>query len=115
MADAETVTIPRAEFERLVAAAEDAADREAVREHRAAKAAGRVLTISDAQLERILDGESPLRIFREERGMTQAQLSAAAAVNRVQIANIEAGTRRGSVGTLKRLADALGVLVDDLI
>jgi hypothetical protein len=31
----------------------------------------------------------------------------------VQIADIEAGTKTGSVETLKKLADALGVALDD--
>jgi transcriptional regulator with XRE-family HTH domain len=33
----------------------------------------------------------------------------------VSIAEIETGRKQGSLGTLKKLADALGVAVDDLI
>jgi mRNA interferase RelE/StbE len=35
--------------------------------------------------------------------------------NRVQIADIEAGRKSGSVATLHKLAEALAVTVDDLI
>ncbi|MBL3565799.1 helix-turn-helix transcriptional regulator, partial [Rhodovulum sulfidophilum] len=36
-------------------------------------------------------------------------------VNRVQIHEIETGKKNGSAQTLKKIADALGVTVDDLI
>jgi mRNA interferase RelE/StbE len=49
------------------------------------------------------------------RGLTQQALSDASGVNRVQIANIEAGTASGSVATLAKLATALGVAIDDLV
>ena len=47
--------------------------------------------------------------------MTQEQLAAVSGVHRVTIARIETGASSPSVDTLKQLADALGVLVDDLI
>ena len=52
---------------------------------------------------------------RQSKGLTQEQLSAATGVHRVTIARIETGEVSPKVETLKRLADALGVLVDDLI
>jgi DNA-binding XRE family transcriptional regulator len=64
---------------------------------------------------RLVAGESPLRVFRNWRGLTQARLAELAQVNRVQIAAMEAGRKTGSVETVKRLADALGVTVDDLV
>jgi DNA-binding XRE family transcriptional regulator len=64
---------------------------------------------------RIIDGESPLRVYRDYRGLTQSALAERAAVNRVQIAEIEAGRKSGSIDTIKKLAEALGVAVDDLI
>jgi mRNA interferase RelE/StbE len=36
-------------------------------------------------------------------------------VNRVQIADIEAGRKSGSVETIRKLADALEVAMDDLV
>ncbi len=56
-----------------------------------------------------------MRVWRGYRGLTQSALAASSGVNRVQIANIEAGARTGSVETLKRLAGALGLAVDDLV
>ena len=55
-----------------------------------------------------------MRVWPELRGLTQAALATASGVNRVQIANIESGAKTGSVATLRKLADALGVGLDDL-
>ena len=52
---------------------------------------------------------------RQAQGMTQEQLAKASGVHRVTIARIETGEVSPKAETLKRLADALGVLVDDLM
>ena len=64
---------------------------------------------------RMVDCESPLRVFRDLRGLTQAGLAERSGVNRVHIADIEVGRKSGSVQTLRRLAEALGVAIDDLV
>ncbi|MPT48031.1 MAG: XRE family transcriptional regulator [Sphingobium sp.] len=64
---------------------------------------------------RIIAGENPLRVWRDVRGMTQMALADASGVNRVQIANIESGIKAGSVATVKKLAEALNITVDELI
>lgn len=104
----ETVTISREEYQRLVALAEDAVD------IAAAEAALKTEMIPAAFADRILDGESPLRVYRDLRGLTQAALAGRSGVNRVQIADIESGRKSGSIATLRKLADALGVTLDDL-
>lgn len=48
------------------------------------------------------------------RGLTQVGLGEVSGVNRVQIADIEAGRKTGSVATLRKLSDALGIALDDL-
>ena len=107
----EMVTITREEYDRLREAAEDLADLQVYDAAMADRSEGMPAEL----VRRMVEGEAPLRVFRDWRGLTQAQLSEASGVNRVQIANIEAGTRTGSVETLKRLAAALGVGVDDLV
>lgn len=52
---------------------------------------------------------------RQAHGMTQEQLSELTGVHRVTIARIETGEVSPKAETLRRLADALGVLVDDII
>ena len=111
----DTITITRAEYDRLVAAAEDLADIATVDAAMRALAEGRDALVPAEFANRLIDGESPVTVYRELRGMTKAGLARAAGVDRVQLHNIEAGTRRGSVDTLAKIAAALGVTVDDLI
>jgi DNA-binding XRE family transcriptional regulator len=63
----------------------------------------------------MLDGASPLRAWREHKGMTLQVLADAAGVSRAYVSQIENAKRNGSARTLKRLADALGVPVGALI
>ena len=82
---------------------------------RARLAAGEEELAPAAVLDRLLAGESAVRVWREHRGMTQSGLARASGVNRVVVADIEAGRKGGSVRSLKGLAEALGVGVDDLV
>ena len=109
-----TVTITRAEYDRLREAAEDLADLANYDRAKAALAAGEDELIPAEYVDRMTDGESPVRVFRDLRGLSQTALAAASGVNRVQIADIEAGRKTGSVATLRKLADALSVTLDDL-
>jgi DNA-binding XRE family transcriptional regulator len=108
------VTIPRAEYDRLRAASEDLADLQAFDRAKAALAAGEDELIPAEFVNRLLNGDSPLRVYRDLRGMTQSVLAGRSGVNRVTVAEIETGRKQGSVATLRRLADALGVTLDDL-
>ncbi|MCB9943466.1 MAG: helix-turn-helix transcriptional regulator [Geminicoccaceae bacterium] len=110
----EMVTITREEYDRLHAAAEDLADLRAYDRAKDALAAGEDELIPESYANRLLDGESPLRVYRDLRGMTQAVLAKQASVNRVTVAEIETGRKRGSIATLRRLATALDVSLDDL-
>jgi len=47
--------------------------------------------------------------------MTQSSLATASGVNRVQIADIEAGGSKGLIDTMRKLADALRVTIDNLV
>ena len=63
---------------------------------------------------RMWNGESPVRVWREMRGMKAADLAAAADVSRSYLSALERGAKRGSVDALKRLAAALRVGIEDL-
>ena len=111
----EMVTITKAEYRRLCEAAEELGDLRSYDRARAALAAGDDELVPAEAVNRIIAGESPLRVFRDLRGLTQQQLANASGVNRVQIADIEAGRKTGSVETVKKLAATLGVALDDLV
>ena len=100
---------------RLTALEEDPADIHAALVVEARTAGGEEELIPAIVVDRLIDGDPPLRVWREFRNLSQTALARASVVNRVQIVDIEAGHGSGSVHTLRRLADALGVAVDDLI
>lgn len=111
----EMVSIPVEEYQRLLAIAEDAEDRATFDRVKQALAAGEEELIPEELVSRLISGESPVRVWREYRGLTQVVLAEKSGVNRVQISNIESGTKTGSVETLRKLAHALGVAMDDLV
>ena len=111
----EMVVISRAEFERLRGAAEDAADVRAYDRAKAALASGEEELIPAEMLDRMLSGESPVKVWRQYRGLTQAALAAKADLSEGYLSQIETGKRDGTVQSFKRLAEALGLTVDDLI
>ena len=65
--------------------------------------------------ERRLAGESPAKIWREYRGLTQEGLAKFSKVSRPMIAAIETGHKTGGIGTLKKLAVALKIDLDHLV
>lgn len=111
----DTVTIDRAEYDRLTKAVNELEDLRAYDRAMARLETGEDELIPAEAVARLLSDESPVRVYRELRGLTQQQLSDASNVNRVQIADIEAGRKQGSISTVKRLAEALNVAVDDLV
>ena len=111
----ETVTIPRTEYDRLCAAEEDFNDLRAALAVRGHIEAGTEELVPAAVADRLIDGANPLKVWREHRALSQSALARASGVNRVQLADIEAGRATGSARTLRAIADALGVSVDDLL
>ena len=109
------VTISKTEYEALCAAAEDLADLKAYDTASSMLANGDEELIPAEFLNRLLNGDNPLKVYREIRGHTQAQLAKISDVNRTTIGEIEIGRKQGSVATLGRLANALNVTIDDLV
>lgn len=63
----------------------------------------------------ILDGESPIRVWREYRGYTQQQLSEAAGISKPYLSQIETGKRTGTTEVLSGIAKALDLTIDDIV
>ena len=68
-----------------------------------------------AQAERIWNGTHPLKVWREHKGLTQQTLASQTGISQTTVAQIENGTRQGSIKTLTSLAEALGLKADDLL
>ena len=66
----ETVTIAKAEYDRLCALEEELADVQAALAVEARIASGQEELIPASVVDRLLDGEPPLRVWREFRRLT---------------------------------------------
>lgn len=104
--------VPCDAYEALLAAAEDREDMAALARN---DREGLGELVPHEVMLRLANGESPVRVWREHRGMTQAALAIAANVPQASISEIENGTRGGSVATLQRIARALAVDLEDVV
>ena len=109
------LTISKTEYEALCAASEDLADLKAYDTASSKLAKGGEELIPTEFVNRLLKGDNPLRVYREIRGHTQAQLAEISDVTRTTIGEIEIGRKQDSVATWGRLANALNVIIDDLV
>ena len=73
------------------------------------------LSYSIAEVERMIDGASPVTIWREKAGLTQRALAKSAEVSVTNLSEIEAGKKPGSAETLRKLAEALRVPMEVLV
>lgn len=64
---------------------------------------------------RLLAGEHPLRVWREQRGLTLQALAGRCGVTRQMLSMIERGKAKASADLLAKLAGALGCDMDDLL
>ncbi|HEV2674484.1 MAG TPA: helix-turn-helix transcriptional regulator [Aliidongia sp.] len=115
-----TVTLSRADYEALLDRVEDAEDMAAVALHRAREEllgpeAARANALPVELVERMMAGESPIRVWRLHRGMNQGALAAAAEVSVTYLSEIEGGKKPGSIDAMAKLARALKVTIEDLL
>ena len=111
----EMITIPKHHYEHLLETLADLRDLKAVDDVIAKLEAGETEMLPAAFVDRMLEGESLLKLWRQHRGLTQAELAERSGVARVMISEIEAKKKIGSVATVKALATALGIDMDDLV
>jgi DNA-binding XRE family transcriptional regulator len=109
------VVMPEADYERLLDAAEMAEDVAAYDEAKRRLVAGEEESVPSAVVARILAGENLVRVWREHRGLTVSALAERAGIAQPYLSQIETGKREGTLQTMKKIADALKLTVDDLI
>ena len=107
MTSPETITVSKADYEALLARIEDLED--------IAAAAGTGITLPAAFADRIMDGEHPVRVWRDYRGLSLVDLAGRAGIAEGCVSEIESGKKRGSVEAYKALAQALETSVDWLL
>lgn len=109
------VVMPEDVFERLREAAEMAEDVAAYDAAKRRLAAGKEELVPSEIVDRILAGENLVRVWREHRGLSASALADKAGIAQPYLSQIETGKREGTLQTMKKIADALKVTVDDLI
>ena len=107
----EWAIIPYAEYRKLLEALENLDDIRAFDE--AISSYEELLPAK--MVRRIVDGENPIRIWREHRGINQAELAKAAGITPAYLSQLESGARKGSTRALRLLANALQTDIDDLL
>ena len=107
------VLMPYDEYQALVEKLEDVEDNRAYKEARAAIESGQDELIPESVVNRLLT-ENPVKVWREYRDLKQKELSGLAGVKVSMLSQIENGNKQGSLETMKRLARALQVDLDDL-
>ncbi|MBF0269046.1 MAG: helix-turn-helix transcriptional regulator [Alphaproteobacteria bacterium] len=116
----DTVTLTRADYEGLLEALEDAEDIATLKaaeaeEARVGKEAYRAEAVPGELVMRLIEGEHPVRVWREHRGLTAKALAEKAGVSAAYLSEIESGKKPGSLDAMAKIARALGVQVDDLV
>jgi len=111
----EMAILPRKEYEALVAKAaeadEDAGTARLVARARKEIAEGGGVIPFDV-VNRIADGENPIRVIREWKDITQLYLAHKTNIGQGYISDLENGRRKGTVAALKEIARVLDVPLD---
>ncbi|WP_163880655.1 helix-turn-helix transcriptional regulator [Rhizobium laguerreae] len=106
--------IPEAEYQRMVEALEDRQDIKATRKIMARLKDGTEELIPTEFVNRLIDGENAIKVWREFRGMSADDLAEKVGISVNDLSAIETGDGDGSFGSIKKIAAALRISVDDL-
>jgi ribosome-binding protein aMBF1 (putative translation factor) len=115
-----TVTLRKRDWKALIARLEDLEDLAAVEERLAyeekvGKEVARRDYLTGDEMKRILDDESPVKVWREKRGLTQRELADQAVVSPSYLAEIETGKKPGSAVALRKLSRVLAIPMENLL
>lgn len=113
----EMVVLSRKDYEAMLLKlerVEDLEDSLAVADFEKKLAAGQEELIPSEFVDRMIEGESPVRVWREYRALSAKDLAARAGISTAYLSEIETGKKDGSVSALKSIADALKLDLDDL-
>lgn len=107
--------LPKADYDKLLEAFEDREDIVAARTFREKLAAGEEELIPAEFVNRMIDGENIIKVWRDYRGMSAKALADSAGISAAYLSQIEKGVREGSLEAIKKIAEVLKVRIDELI
>lgn len=111
--DLAIVSVKRLAF--LETQAEDQIDALLAQDALDALEAGEDELLPHAMVKRLSDGENPVRVWREHRGLKVKELAEQVGIAAPYLSQIETGKRDGTISVYKALANALAVDIDDLV
>lgn len=106
--------LPLEEYRHLLRSAEELSDIRTYDRAIEQLAKGQDEMIPSEFADRILEGESAVRVWREYRKLSVKELASQANISASYLSQIEGGSRAGSLPTMKALALALHLDLDDL-
>jgi DNA-binding XRE family transcriptional regulator len=109
------VIVPEADYDRMIEELEDLRDSLITRQVLGEIESGEEEMLTSAETDELLAAKTPLAFWRRKRELTQAALADAAGISQAFLSEIESGHKPGTAATLKKIADALRITVDDLI
>ena len=113
--DGEVAIMPRAEYERLKAfeqeAEEDAGTARLIARAKKEIAGGAPVLPRDV-IDRLANGENPIRVLRQFRKETQAELAVAVGIAQNYLSDLETGNRKGPLEVHQKIARFLGIPLD---
>ena len=115
-----TVTLRRRDWRALIARLEDLEDASAIAKTRAyeakvGKEVARRDYLTGDEVRRILEDESPVKVWREKRGLSQRELAEKAEVSASYLTEIETGKKPGSADALRKLSRVLAIGMEYLV
>ncbi|WP_275784010.1 helix-turn-helix domain-containing protein [Pararhizobium gei] len=114
----EMVLLSRSDYNMLIKQSElveDLEDLLAVKAYESRVAAGEEERVPAEFVDRLINGEHPVRVWREFRGLSAKDLAAAAGISTAYISEIETGKKEGSISVLKAIARVLRLDLDDVV
>jgi DNA-binding XRE family transcriptional regulator len=111
----EWAVVPYKAYLKLVEKAEMLQDIQDYDRVKKALASGEEELIPSEVVYAILDGENPIKVWREFRGLSQTELAEKAGISAPYLSQLETGKRSGSVEVLTTIAAALSLTLEDIL
>jgi DNA-binding XRE family transcriptional regulator len=109
------IVLSKSDYDMLLERAELVEDIAAIEIYRKRLAADEEEAIPEEFAVRLIEGENPIRVYREMRRMSAKELAERSGVSAAFLSEIERGKKGGGIVTLKKIALELNVMLDDLV
>ena len=111
----EMAVLPKVDYDRLIEELRDKKDVLRAEIFRLKVKSGDEELIPAEFVNRMIDGENKIKVWRDYRGMSAKALADAAGISAAYLSQIEKGVREGSLDAMKKIAEALKVTIDELV